>query len=86
MPPSGRTATTSVNVPPRSIQNYQGLGSTGETVTEKSIGHAHISGMYTFARALLVADRMIGDGFLANPVAARYAGYRDTDLGRAAQR
>ncbi len=41
--------------------------------------------MYTVARALLVADWMIEDGFLAHPVAARYAGYCDTDLGGAAR-
>jgi len=42
-------------------------------------------GMYTLARALVVAYRIIEDSFLANSVAARYAGYRDTDLGRAAR-
>jgi xylose isomerase len=37
--------------------------------------HAHIGGMDTFARALLVADRMIADGALSGPLAARYSGW-----------
>jgi len=43
--------------------------------------HAHIGGMDTFARALLIADRMLQDGVLDKFVRARYAGYR-TPLGR----
>ena len=38
--------------------------------------HAHIGGMDTFARALLVADRMRRDGVLRRFVATRYAGFR----------
>ena len=38
--------------------------------------HAHIGGMDTFARALLVADKIIKDGALSKPLADRYAGYR----------
>lgn len=38
--------------------------------------HAHIGGIDTFARALLVADRIIRDGALSKPLEARYAGYR----------
>jgi xylose isomerase len=37
---------------------------------------AHLSGMDTFARALLVADRLIADGVLSKPLAERYAGWR----------
>lgn len=40
--------------------------------------HAHIGGMDTFARALLVADRMIKDGALSKPLNTRYAGYKST--------
>ncbi len=39
--------------------------------------HAHIGGMDTFARALLIADRLIRDGALSKPLDRRYAGYRD---------
>ena len=38
--------------------------------------HAHVGGMDTFARALLVADRIIRDKTLSDPLKARYAGYR----------
>lgn len=44
--------------------------------------HAHIGGMDTFARGLLVAEKMIRDGVLSQPLAERYAGYRETDMGR----
>jgi xylose isomerase len=37
---------------------------------------AHLSGMDTFARALLVADRLIQDAALSAPLAARYAGWQ----------
>jgi xylose isomerase len=43
--------------------------------------HAHIGGIDTYARALLVADRMIRDGALSKPLEARYAGFRE-DHGR----
>jgi xylose isomerase len=42
--------------------------------------HAHIGGMDTLARSLLIAERMIGDGQLANVIAERYAGWK-RDLG-----
>ncbi len=38
--------------------------------------HAHIGGMDTFARALLIADKLIADKALSQPIADRYAGYR----------
>jgi xylose isomerase len=38
--------------------------------------YAHIGGMDTFARALLLADRLIEDKALSDPLAQRYAGYR----------
>jgi xylose isomerase len=44
--------------------------------------HAHIGGMDTFARGLLVADRMIQDGVLSERIRERYAGYRDSEMGR----
>lgn len=37
---------------------------------------AHLSGMDTFARGLLVADRLIADGALSGPLATRYEGWR----------
>jgi xylose isomerase len=43
--------------------------------------HAHIGGMDTFARALLVAHRMLEDGRFEQFIADRYAGYR-TGMGR----
>jgi xylose isomerase len=38
--------------------------------------HAHIGGMDTFARALVVADRILKDGRFDRFIADRYAGYR----------
>lgn len=38
--------------------------------------HAHIGGMDTFARALVIADQMIKDGVIETFIKARYAGYR----------
>jgi xylose isomerase len=38
--------------------------------------HAHIGGMDTFARALIVADRILKDGRFDRFIADRYAGYR----------
>ena len=37
--------------------------------------HAHIGGMDTYARALLIAARIIKDGVLEKPKKQRYAGY-----------
>ena len=44
--------------------------------------HAHIGGMDTFARALLVAQKMRDDGVLSTPLAERYAGFRESELGK----
>ncbi len=44
--------------------------------------HAHIGGMDTFARALLVAQKMRDDGVLSTPLAERYAGFRESELGQ----
>jgi xylose isomerase len=38
--------------------------------------HAHITGMDTFARALVIADRLRADGALKEPLRERYAGWR----------
>jgi len=38
--------------------------------------HAHVGGMDTFARGLLIADRMIQDGQLEQLLSKRYGGYR----------
>jgi xylose isomerase len=38
--------------------------------------YAHIGGMDTFARALLIAQQLIKDKALSKPLADRYAGYR----------
>jgi xylose isomerase len=43
--------------------------------------HAHIGGMDTFARALLIADRMKRDGVLSDFIKDRYKGYR-SGIGR----
>ncbi len=47
--------------------------------------HAHIGGMDTFARALLIAERMRRDKVLDRVLADRYAGYR-TGIGRRVMR
>jgi xylose isomerase len=44
--------------------------------------HAHIGGMDTFARALLVADRMKRDGVFDKLVAERYRKFAGTEMGR----
>jgi len=38
--------------------------------------HAHIGGMDTFAKGLLIADRLRRDGALVRPLARRYAGWK----------
>lgn len=43
--------------------------------------HAHIGGMDTFARGLLIADKMLEDGALTGFVEERYAGWK-ADLGK----
>jgi xylose isomerase len=47
--------------------------------------HAHIGGMDTFARALVVADRLIRDKALSGPTAERYTGFK-RGLGRKVMR
>jgi len=44
--------------------------------------HAHIGGMDTFARALLVAARIRDDRVLSKRLEERYRGYRETSLGK----
>ena len=44
--------------------------------------HAHIGGMDTFARALLVADAIIRDGVFSRVLEERYRGFRETEMGR----
>jgi xylose isomerase len=44
--------------------------------------HAHVGGMDTFARALLVADRMKRDGVFETIVTDRYRKYTETEMGR----
>jgi xylose isomerase len=43
--------------------------------------HAHIGGMDTLARALLIADKMLADGKLPAAIDARYQGWT-TGLGK----
>ena len=38
--------------------------------------------MDTFARALLIAHKMQQDGVLSEPLAKRYAGFREGEMGR----
>ena len=38
--------------------------------------------MDTFARGLLVAEKIIRDGALSKPLQERYAGYRKTEMGQ----
>ncbi len=38
--------------------------------------HSHIGGMDTFAKGLLIADKMIKDKALSQPMAERYAGFK----------
>jgi xylose isomerase len=47
----------------------------------KDLFYAHIGGMDTFAKGLLVADRLRRDGVLTRPKEERYAGWKK-DLGR----
>jgi xylose isomerase len=42
----------------------------------EDIFHAHICGIDTWARGLLIAEKMINDGKLAKAVDTRYAGYK----------
>jgi len=51
-----------------------------QSIDPEDLFHAHIGGMDTLARGLLMAERMIQDGGLAKAVAERYAGW-DQGLG-----
>ncbi|MGH9332910.1 MAG: xylose isomerase [Vicinamibacteria bacterium] len=44
--------------------------------------HAHIGGMDTFARGLLVAEALIRDGVFSKVLSERYRKFRETDMGR----
>ncbi len=44
--------------------------------------HAHIGGMDTFARGLLVADALLRDGVFSKVLEDRYRGYREMEMGR----
>lgn len=52
-----------------------------QSISRDDLFHAHIGGMDTMARALLVADALIADGELDRFRAERYAGW-DGELGR----
>ncbi len=52
-----------------------------QSIARDDLFHAHIGGMDTTARALLVADAMLHDGALEGPRAERYSGW-DGDLGQ----
>ena len=52
-----------------------------QSIDRDDLFHAHIGGMDTMARALLVAASMLEDGALENVRAERYAGW-DGELGR----
>jgi len=51
-----------------------------QSVDPEDLFHAHVGGMDTLARALLVAERMLADGKLGNVIEQRYAGWKQ-DLG-----
>ncbi len=52
-----------------------------QSIARDDLFHAHIGGMDTMARSLLVAAAMLEDGALEHPRSERYAGW-DGDLGR----
>jgi xylose isomerase len=73
------------------ILNQGGLGGGGLNFDAKvrrgsfdtvDLFHAHIGGMDTFARGLLVADALIHDGVFSKVLADRYRGFRETEMGR----
>jgi len=51
-----------------------------QSIEPDDLFHAHIGGMDTLARSLIVAEKMIGDGKLSQFVEQRYAGWKQ-DLG-----
>jgi xylose isomerase len=52
-----------------------------QSFTAEDLMHAHVGGLDTLARALLIAERILADGTLDRARAARYAGW-DGPLGR----
>jgi xylose isomerase len=73
------------------ILNQGGLGNGGLNFDAKvrrgsfdtvDLFHAHIGGMDTFARALLVADALIRDGVFSKVLEERYRAFRETEMGR----
>ena len=68
-----------------SIQCAGGLGTGGfnfdaklrrPSIDAEDLFHAHIGGMDTLARSLLIADKMMQDGKLERAVSERYAGWK----------
>ena len=47
-----------------------------QSIDPEDLFHAHIGGMDTLARGLLIAERMIQDNALAKEADDRYAGWR----------
>ncbi len=47
-----------------------------QSIDPADLFHAHIGGMDTLARGLMIAERMMGDGKLEKVIADRYAGWR----------
>jgi xylose isomerase len=47
-----------------------------QSIDPEDLFHAHVAGMDTLARALLVAERMLNDNKLANVIDQRYAGWK----------
>jgi xylose isomerase len=73
------------------ILNQGGLGNGGLNFDAKvrrgsfdtvDLFHAHIGGMDTFARGLLVADALIRGGVFSKVLEDRYRGFRETEMGR----
>jgi xylose isomerase len=73
------------------ILNQGGLGNGGLNFDAKvrrgsfdtvDLFHAHIGGMDTFARGLLVADALSRDGVFSEVLKDRYRGFRETEMGR----
>jgi xylose isomerase len=51
-----------------------------QSIDPEDLFHAHIGGMDTLARGLLIAEKMIGDGKLEAAINDRYAGWK-SELG-----
>ncbi|HEY2405969.1 MAG TPA: xylose isomerase [Polyangiaceae bacterium] len=51
-----------------------------QSIDPEDLFHAHVGGMDTLARALLVAEKMVQDGKLSEVIDQRYAGWKQ-DLG-----